>query len=681
MKPILRESRFDFRRGRNSSISADLLNDDELVDLTNGRLTEKYGAFTKRGGTQRVHPDSFSAPIRGVTQWDAPSGRQLVVISNGKLYWRNGTDFATAFQQATTTSVARTTANLSDGGARGWTDPDGTDDGINTLTVAINAASSTVASGSRLVNRIGDPTVDANVNAADDLYTLSFKVTADGTGLSGTYAAVTADVQVEWAVNGGAFTALAQVYRVSAGIGMLNASTFAPTVLVPGGTTRVDIRLQLTVYCVGVGSGNGVGKVQCFNTVYKTDNFAITWHTGSAPLSLTDPASFAPFRASSAGAPLVLYIASGGHMFSWDGASTLTQLDPTNAAPTATALISYHTRMFAMSASPSAPGLLPKTIFWSKIGDATNFTATGLKSDGGAAVTDFLTGQQLVALEVIGSSLLMGTSDSLMRFQGHSSDDIVIQQDTEGVSAEVGPIGLQTLKRFENAAAFLTVRGPYVATELSAVPIGEQVLPDFDALDAASLSNAVLQYHRGAKELLFAVPRTSDGTLNKTIYAYSTRLQAWYGPWVYAFGINCMSHFVEASGAENVVAGCSDGYVRLMDVGMLDDVLYNGTGGSPITMTVELPPLQFGQVGLTKALSGMSLQATLPSGSALKIKHAFDGTSFSEDSVLSGGSGELNYRVDLTNQGKRARLQFVDASSVAPIVHGFVLHAWAMNRP
>src|SRR5438445_8992398 len=133
--------------------------------------------------------------------------------------------------------------------------------------------------------------------------------------------------------------------------------------------------------------------------------------------------------------------------------------------------------MFAGSASTITPGLLPKTIFWSVLGDATDFR-TGDKTKGGSAVTDFLTGQQLQALEVIGSSLLMATSDSVMRFTGHASDDIVIAQDTEGISAEIGAVGPQALKRYENVAALLSDRGPYTVTETYAEPSGEELNPD-----------------------------------------------------------------------------------------------------------------------------------------------------------------------------------------------------------
>lgn len=686
-KPVLQETRFDFRKGLVTSVSPDLLNPDELVATTNARLTGVYGAFKKRNGCQRIHPDAFSEAIMGVTQWDAPSGKQVVVISNGKLYWRNGTSFTPSFQQASTSAVPRTTAALAlpAAGSRGWTDPDGTDNGINTLTVALNAASQTVAAASRLTARIGVSAYDDFPDAADDLYTLSFKTTANGSGLSGTYGVVTADVQVEYAINGGAFTTLSTVYRSTAGIGQTNSNTHEAVVQITGSPTRVDFRLQLTVYCDGSGSGNGVGTVQCFDTVYKTDNYSITWVTGAAQFSLTDPAVFQPFRASSAGAPLKLYIASGGNLFEWDGNTTLTQLVSDNP-PKATAIISYKTRMFAMTAlqrdaGEALAGETPKTIYWSKIGDATYWT-TGATSDGGSAVTDFLTGQHLTALEVIGSSLLMATNDSIMRFTGQSSSDIVIAQNTEGVSADVGVIGSRALKRFENGAAFLSRRGPYAASETATLPIGEQVLPSFDALDASNLRNSVLIYHKGMKELLFAVPGASDSGLNKTIYVYSSRLQAWYGPWTYSFGINCMSTYIGASGIENVLAGCSDGYVRLMDTGALDDVLYDGSGGSNITMTVELPVMHFNVPGQTKALHTMQLQAQLPSGHNLAVQTAFDGAALTSGNFVDTTyDGTLrDYRIDFNTQGSRLRVVFTDSSAVQPQVNGFLLEAWNLKR-
>lgn len=669
-KRVLTETRFDFRKGRNTAISPDLLNNDELVDLTNGRLTNQYGAFTKRGGTQRMHPDSFPQPIRGVYQWDAPGGKQVVVISDGKLYFRDGYNFGTPFTQATTASVARSTAGIAN--ASWFNQPSNTLSGI-----VINAAAVEVAAGSRLRNEVGDPTFGTNDVAADGKYTFSFKLTADGTGFSGTYVALTVDCYAEVNIDGAGFTDYGFIARTTASIGVSNTQTHGATLTV-GVTSSLEIRLKMVAVAVGSGSGTGVATITVLNT---SSNFPVTWVTGAAGFSLTDPAIFQPFRSATSNA-LLLFIASGGHYFSWDGVNITTglvQLDPTNSAPLTTAIISYHTRMFAITASPTIASATPKTIFWSKIGDATIFT-TGDKTMGGSAITDFLTGQRLTALEVIGSSLLMATADSIMRFQGHSSEDIVIQQDTEGISADVGVVGVQALRRFENVAAFLALRGPYVATETAIIPSGEQVLPDFDALDSTNLSKAVVHYNHGRKDLWFAVPGAGDSGLNKTVFTQAVRLQAWQGPWLYSFGINCMAQYVHNSGIENIIAGCSDGYVRLMDTGKKDDVLYDGTSGSNITMTAEIPTMQYGAPGHTKQFTGVALQATLPASSDLKIKQAFDGASLATTSVVSTGATEKNYRVDMSSQGKRQRMVFEDASGEQPIINGFIAEAYDYGR-
>lgn len=681
------DQRFDFRGGRNTAISPDLLNVNELVDCTNARLSSTYGGFAKRTGTQRIHSTAFPGPVKGVTQWDTPSGKQVVVVSNGSLWWRNGYDFAAAFIQVTPTgAVGRTTANQ--GSTAGWIDPDGVDNGINSLSVAVNT-SSTVLAANRLLNKLGDPAIDNNVDAVDDLYTVTFKVTADGTGLTGSggppnFATVTSTVTLEYSTdNGVSYNPLTGSYIATAGPGTVHTTKFSPIVTIPGAPVHVWIRLILTVRNVSAGVvGNSVGSVQIFDTVYKTDNFPITWTSGANLLSTNQPSFFAPFRASAAGAPLVLYIASGGHYFSWDGVGTLTQLDPANNAPLATNIISYHTRMFAMSASALTPGLLPKTIFWSVIGDPTDFR-TGDKSKGGSAVTDFLTGQQLTALEVIGSSLLMATTDSTMRFTGHASDDIVISQDTEGISAEVGAVGPQALKRFENVAAMFSDRGPYVVTETYAEPSGEQLNPDWQALDSANLSKTVVEYNRNRKELLFAVPGAGDGGTPKTIFSQSVRLQAWQGPWVYPFDILCMSKYFDSNGLPNVLAGSSDGFVRLMDVGNLDDVLFDGTGGSNIALVVEIPVIHFGMPGLKKALKWLILQANLPLTSTLNVNIYFDGSVATTTLVTPNDNGEEDYRVDIagdTAQGFRCRLQFIESSNQPITINGFTLIGWNYGR-
>src|SRR6266550_5602285 len=86
-KPYLTEPRFDFRGGRNTTTSPDLLNTNELVDATNARL-DILGGVNKRTGTKRIHTTAIGTgqPVKGVFQWDSPGGKQVVAISNGRLY-------------------------------------------------------------------------------------------------------------------------------------------------------------------------------------------------------------------------------------------------------------------------------------------------------------------------------------------------------------------------------------------------------------------------------------------------------------------------------------------------------------------------------------------------------------------------------------------------------------------
>lgn len=496
MKELVSESRFDFRGGRVTSISPDLLNSNELVDATNCRIDSKYGAVTKRTGCQRLHLTALGSPsaIRGLVQWDGPSGKQLVAIANGHLYYRNGFNLATAF----------------------------------------------------------------------------------------------------------------------------------------------------------------------------TDE-------GTAPFSTTVPAFFMPFRDATSGALLVLFIASGGKLFKWTG-TVLT--DITAATTAADRIIAYHTRAFARNTN------YKKTIFWGKVGDATSF-ATGTKTDGGSSLVDVLNGEEIIALEVIGSSLLMATEDCVMRFTGQDSTDIVISQGTEGISSEVGVVGPQALKRFENVAGMLNERGPYAVTETAVAPIGEQVLPDFDALDTTVLSASVVAWNRGRKELLFCVPGSGDSSLNKTIYAQAVRLQAWQGPWTYSFGISCAARYEDGNGDEFWISGATDGFIRHMDIGTKDDVLYDSTGGSNITMLVELPPFHFGRPGSQKALSHSKLQATIPVGHNLTMQTAFDNEAFDTGYFVGGTfDGVLrDYRVDHDGYGYRLRTKFTDSSAVAPAIYGFRINAYDMSRP
>ncbi len=389
--------------------------------------------------------------------------------------------------------------------------------------------------------------------------------------------------------------------------------------------------------------------------------------------STTVRTSFATIRQSTTGAPLRLYLADG-NVYRFDG-TTLTEIDGTNSVPAADLYISYHTRAFARRTD------LKKHVFWGKIGNPEDFRTGGV-ADGGSGLVDVLTGEDITAFEVVGSSLLIATGNSIVRFTGYSNEDIQIAQDTEGVSPEVGIVGKLALLRVETFAIGVSERGPYAIVEAGAQPIGVKVEPEFDALDRTVLGNIAIGYHRGRREVWIAVPGASDTALNKTVYVYSTRLNAWFGPFTYNFGITCFARYQDANGDEFLIAGCSDGFVRHMDIGALDDVLSDGTGGSVYTMTVELAPFFFPVgPGALKALRRGHVQANITAGAALKLGIATDDSAFTDYNVVFEAAGVQSHRVDLGQQGGRIRARFTDASSTTtPTVNGLTLEAYDYNR-
>ncbi len=497
-KPLLVDSRADWRGGLNTTDSPDLLNTSEFVEATNVRLNVVRGAFAKRTGSRRLHAVAIGSgnPVRGVIQWDAPAGKEIVAICNGNFYHKT-TEF-------------------------------------------------------------------------------------------------------------GAFTEV------------IPASLF----------------------------------------------------------SLTGATHFAPFRSTSAGAALVLYMTSAnGNVYSWDG-TTLTKIDGVNSVPNSDLLMPYHTRVFYHDID------LKKHLFWTKVGDATDATILAA-SDGGAAIVDLLSGEAVVALQVIGSSLAIATEDSIVRFTGYSNLDIKIEQDTEGITNEIGAVGSKAFGIFEGFGVVVSDRGVYQVTESDAIPIGSKVELDLDNSDRTKIANAIARYNRGRKEILIPFTDSGDAGINKSVLAYNTRLQAWT-KFTYTFGINDLARYEDTVGGEFIIAGCGDGFVRHMDTGVKDDVLSDGTGGSNYTMTAELAPTFFETgPGMLKSLDKILLQADLPTNSLLVIKHAFDSAALTSETAITplAGNRAEAYRVDLTNnQGNRLRLQFTDASDDIPIIHGYQLLAHNMQR-
>jgi hypothetical protein len=97
-RPTVRDVRFDFRGGLNTTFAEDTLDARELREALNVRLTT-YGALKTRPGSRRIHDSALAsgAPVLGLTQWDSPGGKQVVAVAGGKLHHKleGATEFTT----------------------------------------------------------------------------------------------------------------------------------------------------------------------------------------------------------------------------------------------------------------------------------------------------------------------------------------------------------------------------------------------------------------------------------------------------------------------------------------------------------------------------------------------------------------------------------------------------------
>ena len=518
-KELVSETRNDFRGGLNVYMSPDLLAPNELTATDNVRI-DSDGPIIKRNGTRRLHASALAASNAYVTQWDGPSGSQLVAICNGDLFYRNQ--------------------------------------------------------------------------------------------------------------SGGEYAAFTQVD--------------------PG----------------------------------TTDAF-----------STTIPAQFTTLRGSASGAPLYLYIASGGKLYQWTG-TTLTRIDKNSTGtlgqygPDASLIATYHLRLFTNTLEK------PQGIVWSKIGDGTNFKG-GLTADGGAALISSIEADSIVAMDTLGRSLLLFTNDSIARVAGYSASDITIDQDTEGVSPEVGVVGPQALVRADRIVFFISEKGAYIASEGAIAPVGLKVQPIFAAMDRANLANIVVGHHHGRSEIWVAYAGPNDSDLNKSVLIFNLRHQAWYGPFALSIagGITSLQSYTDPSNNNYIIAGCSDGFIRHLDIGTKDDVLSDGTSGSSFSWSAALSRFFFGNPEIVHAIKNVFVQAKVSAVDELYYIISMQ-TNPGATSVSVVSSGNPNTPDSTTVKSYRSapedrfivgqRFQIILTGSggaqidAQPEVHGIVVYAYKLNR-
>jgi hypothetical protein len=426
--------------------------------------------------------------------------------------------------------------------------------------------------------------------------------------------------------------------------------------------------------------------------LWYSNNDGVTWTSvapGAGNLSTTVMADFQPMVIGSA--PL-LFIASGSDLFTWDGTAALTKRDLVNSIPNCSIIRLLGNRMFYNSTDD--PGFL----YWSKLGDGTIATVGG-KSDGGFAAVNADSDEPLIALEVLGSSLLIATRHGISRFTG-TADDIQILTDTEGVTNTIGPVyntvsGLikahpGSFRACGQAVMMWTDRGPYIVTEAGVVPIGDKINTEGGGSTEVTWRDqsvpAYVVYHRQRMETWFIFRSMAD-TAAKSAFIFNHRRQCWSGPFQFPVGITSVCE-ADIAGVPTILGGCDDGFVRLLD----DPTRARDDGTTDYVHTIQWPPFIFDNAGPhnTKSLRSVFLQlqrqntATLPT---VKV-YADNGAAVTATLVTNPTTvnAPSNMRYDLAIQGKRFVVEvsgsFVvgtsgdDMQVMGVIVDGNVMERW-----
>lgn len=350
-----------------------------------------------------------------------------------------------------------------------------------------------------------------------------------------------------------------------------------------GGATRRNGTKRL--HATALGSGNPVRGGFAWKKAASTEllavsngtlftgtyNIGMSWDTETGALSTSAPISFAQFYSSGD----VVYLADGGALNKWDGATLTTDIANSQAVST---IAVYNERLFGITGTN-------ETLFWSSIanGDTLGYGAGG----GGSANIRTFGNQRLTGLLALGGSLLLFHVDGISRFTGVGLDDISISAGTQGVSQDTGTIAPRSIVAVENTGFFAASRGIFMVTEGGVADISTTITPVFEELAASEVAGITAAHNEQNRELWFFIP-------SKGVYVYQYRLKAWSGPWTGHYtdpthATTSLWDALDSNGVPIVLRGTKAGYVERCDMPgvFVDGVTSAGTGGTAYTMAVQ----------------------------------------------------------------------------------------------
>lgn len=435
------------------------------------------------------------------------------------------------------------------------------------------------------------------------------------------------------------------------------------------------------VHAAAIGSGNPVrgqfawqkddGTQQLLSVSNGTLNYGtygipMTWTNVAAPAlaSASVYPSFAQFRD---GSQQVVYIADGGRLLKWDGA-TLTRSATASAV---SRIWVYNQRLYGCLGTDAillASGL--------NNGDDLGYTG----GEGVQVPIRTFGESSIVGGVALGVSNLIFHRQGISRWTGVTQDDIAIQAGTLGVSPDTGTIVPASIVATETEVYFLSDRGFYAVNSAGLRRISTNLDPDIFALFSTA-ANLCAVHNRFYREIEFYLPDVG-------MYSFNYQLQAWTGPWNGGYispVTHSMCQAVDTSGTPIVLVGGSTGFVKQMDVSDIykDNVLSDGTGGAAITWIVQFRRMFFGEQASDKSLryayllialngstnAGLTWATATSSGSWTLTQSG--GVVWGTPSMVWGsfiwGSGDAQeYRIQLSGRGAYVDFTFTEAGTNTP---------------
>ena len=379
------------------------------------------------------------------------------------------------------------------------------------------------------------------------------------------------------------------------------------------------------------------------------------------------------FEVHREGAAIVLYIAQGDSIYSWDG--TTFDQEPSANAPDAYDIEIYKSRMFAID--------LTKKIYATAVNSPEAWTGgeSGIATDVETYDTEGCEG-----LLTIGSSLLILKADNIARFTGVDRAIIRIDRETEGVSSDTGLKALHTLMKVEEIAMFLSDSGILIATESGVQPISDNVdLLIRNDLNWAAIQNSVGVYLKQRGEVLFMHP-FGAATDNDEGIVFNTKTQDLVRDMDFqGFDVCTAARYERADGTETAIVGGYDGRVRELDpVGLTgkDDRLRDDTGGTDIPGDVELPFLEFGAPGRHKSLRKpeQTVVTDLDASGSLLVDWENEQGDTGTLTIASAGAGVRSYLWGSKSKGGRLKIKYREETDADWVLHGSVLRAAVGRR-